>query len=193
MVMPRVVATFSPLAPPAPSFGPFRGKGSPSSSSAATLPSGPARPPVLAGVAALHQSCPAMPGGGSGWWVAGTKPVRPCQPQQQQDPGQAHRHADHWTMGPDRAMREQASVGPPDPAQQAPALQGSGLNVKIRRQPEAAHRRRRGDAPGAPAQPPAGDHPDGNAECRSGAVMVSAAGHGRSDQQQIQAAAIRQN
>ena len=97
-------------------------------------------------------------------------------------------------MGPDRAMREQASVGPPDPAQQAPALQGSGLNVKIRRQPEAAHQKGdSGDAPSAPAQPPAGDHPDGNAESRSGAVMVSAAGHGRSDQQQIQAAAIRQN
>ena len=91
-------------------------------------------------------------------------------------------------------MREQAPVRPPDPAQQAPALQGSGLNVEIRREPEAAHQEGHNcDGPGAPAQPPAGDHPDWNAEGRSGAVMVSAAGHGRSDQQQIQTAAIRQN
>ena len=91
-------------------------------------------------------------------------------------------------------MRDQPPVGPPDPGQQAPALQRTGLNVKIRRQPEAAHQKGdSGDAPSAQAQPPAGDHPDWNAEGRGGAVMVSAAGHGRSDQQQIQTAAIRQN
>ena len=86
-------------------------------------------------------------------------------------------------MRPDRAMGEQASVGPPDPPQQAPALQGSGLNVEVWGEPEAAHQKRDScDASGAPAQPPAGDHPDWNAEGRSGAVMVSAAGHGRSVQ-----------
>ena len=58
------------------------------------------------------------------------------QAETEADPAQQHNQpesrADQWSMGPKRAMADQASVGPPKKAERPPAAKSIAAGVEIR-------------------------------------------------------------
>ena len=122
-------------------------------------------------------------------WDQAADQHRPAQENQQANSG-----ADQRSVGPDGAVGNESSVGPPDDAQWAPAMQSIGLRVEVWRKPQSAEQERgEGDAACGWAKQRSRRQADGKAPTEGGAVVVLARSQGSPICNRVQIAALRQN
>ena len=114
---------------------------------------------------------------------------RPTQENQQANSG-----AEQRSVGPDGAVGNESSVGPPDAAQWAPAMQSIGMGVEVWRKPKSAEQERgEGNAACGGTEQRSCRQPDGEAPSEGGAVVVLARSQGSPICNRDQVAALRQN